>query len=228
MIIKHNVSDQVFNELKKNIETGIWKQGESIPSENELTEIYNVSRISVRNAIQRLVSLGWIETQQGKRAFVKEKKLKDIINTDLPMIILDNDELLKVIEFRRIIEVESVVLAAKNATEDNIKNLKSYIDLMDQLNSEDPEFSVNDLSFHIEIGRATQNELIVMVLKLLKKTLINNVETLNKLTSQDKGRIELHKDIFDAIINKDCQRAKEAMIKHMDYNLDFIHDKKHS
>ncbi|GKX30595.1 GntR family transcriptional regulator [Vallitalea longa] len=224
MIIKQNISDQVFNEFKKNIESGVWKQGENIPSEGDLTEMYNVSRISVRNAIQRLVSLGWLETQQGKRTYVKEKTLKDIINTDLPTILLDDNEMIKVVEFRKIIEVESAAIAAKNATSENIANLEQRLANMGKLDINSKEFSILDLEFHIEIARATKNDLIVEVMTLLKKTLINNVSKLNKM-AEDKDTMYFHEKIFEAIKNKDPEEAKKAMTMHMDYNFEQVKNK---
>lgn len=56
--------------IEEKIETGAWKKGEKITSERELCEEYNMSRITVRNAIDELVRQGRLEKVQGKGTFV--------------------------------------------------------------------------------------------------------------------------------------------------------------
>lgn len=61
---------QLSKTIEKNIEDGVWKKGEAIPSERVLSEQYNVSRITVRSAINELVLQGKLEKVQGKGTFV--------------------------------------------------------------------------------------------------------------------------------------------------------------
>ena len=60
-----NVTDIVFELMRDSILDGTWKVGEKIPSENKLTAVYGVSRVTVRAAIARLSSLGMLESRQG-------------------------------------------------------------------------------------------------------------------------------------------------------------------
>ena len=53
-----HVGEQVFEQLKKLLIQGEWKQGEKIPSENELADMFGVSRITIRQALQKLSTLG--------------------------------------------------------------------------------------------------------------------------------------------------------------------------
>ena len=57
--------------IKKDIIQGNLMPGEKLPSENELTKAMGVSRITVREAIQKLVAINLVETHQGKGSFVK-------------------------------------------------------------------------------------------------------------------------------------------------------------
>ena len=61
---------QVENALRQEIESGIWAVGDRIPSEAQLSEKYGVSRVTVRNAISRLVEDGLLVRLQGKGTFV--------------------------------------------------------------------------------------------------------------------------------------------------------------
>ena len=66
-----SVSEQIFAILKGKIASGEWKDGQKIPSENELAAQFGVSRMSARNAVQRLSALGLLETRPGDGTFVR-------------------------------------------------------------------------------------------------------------------------------------------------------------
>ena len=57
-VVKSSVSQQVFDQLREQILSGGWKPGDKLPSENELAAQFGVSRVTVRNALQRLSGLG--------------------------------------------------------------------------------------------------------------------------------------------------------------------------
>ena len=120
-IKKVNVAEQVFEQLKDMLVKGVWKQGEKIPSENELAENFCVSRITVRQALQKLNVIGLIDTRLGEGSFVKEAEPGDNMNALIPAILMSKDRILQVLEFREIIEVESAKLAAERADEKDIK-----------------------------------------------------------------------------------------------------------
>ena len=65
-ITQERIDDLVYRQLLDNIKTNVWKSGEKLPSENELCVQLNVSRISVRAAIQRLKSIGLVESRRGR------------------------------------------------------------------------------------------------------------------------------------------------------------------
>ena len=61
--------------IEEKINEGIWKQGSRIPSERELSMMYGMSRITVRNAIDELARQGKLEKVQGKGTFVLSKSI---------------------------------------------------------------------------------------------------------------------------------------------------------
>ena len=65
--------EQLYNEIKGDIESGKYKPGDKIPTEFELKDLYNVSRVTVRAAIQQLVDENILIRKSGKGTFVKEQ-----------------------------------------------------------------------------------------------------------------------------------------------------------
>jgi GntR family transcriptional regulator len=64
---------QVYLVLSENIGSGRWKPGEAIPTEREICETFGVSRITARQALQRLVQEGTIERRRGSGSRVAER-----------------------------------------------------------------------------------------------------------------------------------------------------------
>lgn len=66
---------QVKDDIKDDIEHGVYQANDRIPSETELSETYEVSRITIRRAIEELVGEGYLTKRQGKGTFVNPPKL---------------------------------------------------------------------------------------------------------------------------------------------------------
>ncbi|HEX6544456.1 MAG TPA: GntR family transcriptional regulator [Ktedonobacterales bacterium] len=62
---------QVERDMRRQIESGIWQAGQQIPSEKELCALYDVSRITIRQAISALVDEGLIVRERGRGSFVR-------------------------------------------------------------------------------------------------------------------------------------------------------------
>lgn len=67
---------QIEEQIKQLIETGEYKPGDMIPSEREYTEKYDISRMTVRQAITNLVNEGYLYREKGKGTFVAKKKIE--------------------------------------------------------------------------------------------------------------------------------------------------------
>ena len=69
-ITRVNIAEKVFEQLRDQILQGTWKEGEKLPSEQELTETLGVSRSSVRQAIRTRADYGMGETRNGTGTYV--------------------------------------------------------------------------------------------------------------------------------------------------------------
>ncbi|MGK7397129.1 MAG: GntR family transcriptional regulator [Candidatus Cyclobacteriaceae bacterium M3_2C_046] len=65
---------QLQNNLKKQILSGIYKDGDLLPSENELSQIHQITRSTVRQALNELVREGYIIKRKGKGSIVRNRK----------------------------------------------------------------------------------------------------------------------------------------------------------
>ncbi|WP_077611380.1 GntR family transcriptional regulator [Clostridium sp. Marseille-P2415] len=68
---------QIENELLNQIRLGYYKKGDLIPTEMEFAEKYNVSRVTIRKAMDKLVNLGLLRRVSGVGTFVQEQVTKE-------------------------------------------------------------------------------------------------------------------------------------------------------
>lgn len=66
----------IENEIKSQIENGELKPGDMIPSENQLCELHNTSRMTVRQALNNLVIEGYLFKHKGRGTFVSKRKIE--------------------------------------------------------------------------------------------------------------------------------------------------------
>ena len=76
---------QLEDQLKEEIDTGKRKAGSRLPTENELSTTYNVSRVTVRKALAGLSELGYLDRKSGKGTFVAEKHHAKYIDINDPL-----------------------------------------------------------------------------------------------------------------------------------------------
>ena len=109
-----NITDQVVEYLKENIESGKWNIGEKIPSENQMVMELGVSRSSIRSALQYLIGIGVLKSYQGKGTFLINTQVENWDEAEYKITSEDCMDICKVLEFRKILEPGACVLAMEN------------------------------------------------------------------------------------------------------------------
>ncbi len=199
--------EKVFELMKDQIISGEWNAGDKIPSENELCKMFNVSRNTVRGAIQKLKTIGAVTTQQGKGTFIFKSFTDSYIDSFIPLISLDKEEMLDIIDFRGIIENESASLAAKLATEENLNQIQKAFDNMVASLDDYKKYSIADYQFHLSIVKASQNRVFYKAMLRLKEFLYRHLEEMNRVGDITRS-IDGHRNLLKAIKNRDDELAR--------------------
>ncbi len=151
------VKDQVFAQIRDQIMDHTWPPGAKIPSEKTLAETLGVSRVSIREALHMLASLGLLESRHGEGTFVREYTGTAFLNTLLPSLVLDKLDILQVLEYRKIAEKGNVALAVERAGSAEIEELERSLRIMEENKADPRAFADADLSFHFLVAKATGN-----------------------------------------------------------------------
>ena len=213
-ILKVNISDQVYEQLKDNLIDGVWKQGEKIPSENELTALFGVSRVTVRQALSKLTTLGLLQTKVGEGTFVKEITPGLHMKEMIPYIYLNRDSAKEVLEFRLVIEVETAGIAATRISEDDILRLKKSLKRMEECKDDLEEYVNEDLHSHMIIAKSTNNSLIIQVNDIVRDIVRETIRNITNEIGTEVG-LKYHRLLIEAFVKRDTEMAKNMMREHL-------------
>lgn len=216
MIEKKSVTKQVVNYLKENIENGVWKPGDKIPSENMLTEILGVSRPSVRFAIQQLVAVGTLESFHGKGTYVARRALGEVQRR--LQLLCEDTQIEQLMEFRRMIESESCYLAAARRTSFQLEKLHRYLEAMKAEKNNAENFIKNDMAFHRVVLEATGNKLVVQSILVVMGQIEMQQRALHTEFSVQRA-LYFHEVIYKALLEKNGKAARVAMNRHLSWGV---------
>jgi len=210
-----NVSDQIFEQMKSLILTGEWESGVRLPSENSLAELYGVSRITIRQSIHRLVTLGLAETRPGEGTYIRSLSPGQAISGLIPVAYLSDADLLSVLEFRKAIEGYTAELAAKKANADDIAKLEMILTEMKLRVGNVESFSEADYSFHYELAVISRNALILESYNLIRDIYRSAMKNITEKSGHTPG-LYYHGLIFDSICAHDPEKCRILMTQHID------------
>lgn len=213
-----NRVDAVVGRLTQVVLNGELKPGSLLPPERDMAEHLGVSRNVVREATKIMQSRGLLTVKQG---------LGTVVNgvTSAPMqqmfshALHGNEEaLLHLTEVRLSLEVQIAALAAERAASGNVARLQELLDAMASSLTNNERYADLDVEFHLELARATQNPLFVLMLESVA-TMLHQSRELALATAPAPAAEtaqQAHKRIFKAVTAKDAQAAAAAMSSHLE------------
>jgi GntR family transcriptional regulator, transcriptional repressor for pyruvate dehydrogenase complex len=209
------ISDIVFNMIEEKILSGEWKPGTKIMSEPQLAKELNVSRVSVREAIEKMAALDILTKVQGGGTYVNAITPSTYFNSLIPMILLDKDNYIEILEFRLIMEVESTRLCALRCDNSLIEELQQCYHNMTEYKEDMEKFTLEDLRFHTLIMDGSNNSLLIKVYTVLMHLLKYHHKTLFQNLGPHGG-ITDHEKILEALKSRDPELSSLLAKRHIE------------
>jgi len=225
------IADQVVDQLRERILRGELNSGEQIMPERELAAAFEVSRASVREAINRLTVMGFLEQKQGRGTFVclptpEEKNALVVAMKGETLAIED------LLEVRIGLECNATYLAADRATEKDIYLMEQSTTKLRNSTEKGITNAEADVSFHMAIAYATRNALYIQIMRDLYEYLSVSIEEYQRYRMESSTRMEEiaqeHAQITALIKKHDRENAFRAMFNHLSFALKFVKGEKGS
>lgn len=197
-------SEIVYDYIVEQIRIGKWKPGDKIATETELVKLLGVSKIAVRNAIERLVALSILIKIQGSGTYVEQKEKMSVMSAYI--FGFDADFILKILQFRKMFDSYSIQLFIENATESDIVELEyNYIEMV-SAKDDMCKFHELDQLFHNIISNGTKNPFIIQISNIFKDIFIDNQKLMYHNTGPETA-IKYHGKMLEAIKERNAEVA---------------------
>jgi GntR family transcriptional repressor for pyruvate dehydrogenase complex len=211
-------SEPLFKQIAKiwrqKILSGEYKSGEPLPSERDMAEEFNVSRVPIREAMKALEYIGVIKHVRGKGVFVQNIDLGETFSIIGPFGVEPSIEVLRqLFDFRSLVEVNAAAEAAKHARPEDVEVLESLLEKT--RHNVDRGIEEDSYDFHMKIVEMSKNQIAVLVTSFYSEILRSSRRA--TLTTQERRQEALlyHEQILQAIRDHDSRAAAFYMERHL-------------
>lgn len=218
---KESSVEFVINSFKELILLKKLIPGDSVPSETVLAESLNVSRGTIREAMKILSAFGIIEIKRGDGTYISKSIGNTLFDPFLFSLMMSDTDTKQLVELRESMENQIIILLIKNAEESDLNKIRAAYQMMENhIMSGDTDKQQNliqyDIDFHQSLGNATKNVLLEKIYNFVMELFIPHIKNTYKNKDNGQKALQLHKEILDAILERNVDRALKATHKSID------------
>jgi DNA-binding FadR family transcriptional regulator len=212
---KDSLANKVVREILGRIFSGEYAAHSRLPSERALSEEFQISRGTVRDALGSLAELGVIAVRHGSGAYVQSPSQFGIPAIYLPPEIakISLEDILCV---RKAIEGVAAEVAASRIAIPEVERLEQLLAQAEQELDDLPAFLRHDLAFHEAIVRASGNSALLTAFESIREYLRYFQVFTSRGEDDERQAIEQHRQIVTALRRRDPKAAARAVRKHLE------------
>ena len=233
------LADVIEAELEKMILEGSFVPGQQLPAERELAKSFDVSRPSLREAMQKLEAKGLLLRKQGGGTFVQEQLASQVSDPLFELLNKHPSSQFDLLEFRHAFEGISAYYAAMRGTDADFVQLNTALKNIETINQASDKNIDDEASavaaFYIKVAEAAHNVVFLHLMRSLAPLLLKNIqdnltlfaqlpkavhrEEENALTCElIAGKISQHRaTLVNSIIAGEPEKARAASHAHLAY-----------
>ncbi len=206
----------MFHQIKRAILSHDFKAGDKLPSERELAEQFQVSRVAIREALRTLENAGFLTIRQGSSggAYVTELKFEQLANSCLDLFLADKISIPELHQVRILIEPEVARLAALHVTPAMSERLVRAYESEHPHGATLSEDIESATTVHFILAEMCENRFLEALVNSLLKLSRNILEEIKPNPPSSIHPPGLHGPIVEAVVAGEPEAAAEAMRNH--------------
>ncbi len=216
-IQKTSATTRVFEALHELIATGRFRRGEKLPPQDELARQLGVSRNTLREAVNKLSTMGLLVSRQGVGTVVELPSPGGYLTALSGQFLLDPLSVREFIEARISIERTTVRLAVERAQPTEISHVRSILKeqrkALQQANG--AEFTRYDTAFHFKLAEMSGNRVLHKFLETIQDMLQRFIGEVSQLPGAIEDAFAFHTRMVRAIAAKDSDMAERQIVLHL-------------
>jgi GntR family transcriptional repressor for pyruvate dehydrogenase complex len=208
------ISDGILEQIRDRIHSGEFSPGQKLPPEIQMADQLSVSRSSLREALNALVHIGYLQRRNKGLIVAPETHWRRNFSSHFSR---SQEELnmAEMIEVRKIIETELCALAAKRAEAEDIRALEESLKEMKAQLNHPAAFTHSDHDFHLRIAKAAKNRILGDFVEKIGDLLKENIESIIQRSDISERSLHYHQRIYEAIKGRDAFQARRIMSAHL-------------
>lgn len=222
--------EAIIENVKSMITNGRLKCGEKLPSERDLAEKLQVSRVPVREALKVLEYMGILESRNDGM-YVRNVDVGELVDKMNFALTATSKTIIDLLELRIALESTAAYYAALRRTDEDIENLRASLDMIRKLKQSDihdeeyiQSMRLQSHAFHYNLVQAAKNTVLTSVYKNLYEILEISRQITISTSGISYNSILAHEAIFQRIIDGDCDGAREFMLEHLNATSEKIYN----
>jgi GntR family transcriptional repressor for pyruvate dehydrogenase complex len=212
----HSTGKRIQEEIIQMIRSGGVNEGDRLPAERVLSQRFNVSRNTVREAIRALAEQGLIISRRGSGSYVASnarEQIEDIFKSALKGRQL---KVMEIFEIRRMLEPMIAAKVAETADKETLTALEHILDCQQRVFAKGESGTALDITFHRTLVKAAGNTALEAVYDTLGKIMAES--RIPDLQSPERASYSVasHQRLLACLKAADAKGALRAMAQHMD------------
>lgn len=219
----HTAPEQVVVQLKRAIVSRQLRPGDRLPPESELAARFGVSRQVLREALKVLAASNLITSNRGRAGgtFVAhpgtETVARSLAETLQVMLDLDRVSIGEVVEARLTVEVACARIAAQRRTAKDLEAMRRALERASAERTSAEEWLDLDVVFHKAEAASGHNRVLALPLAAMHAVVQPRLNRLIYPLLDAEAVIAQHRAIYEAIRDRDPDRAERMVLRHLDY-----------
>lgn len=221
------LAERLAAQLRQFIAGQQLRPGDRLPAERQLAQQLRVSRSSLREALQKLISEGVLVSRRGGGNFIARQQAdwssERLVMPISTLLADDPGYRYDVLEARIAIESSTAWHAARRATPADKTHIERCYQLMLQVSDrDDPDLAAHsDVRFHLAIAEAAHNLVLLQAMRglfdLLQSSVMQSRQRMYTAPEIFQQLAVQHEAICQAILAGDAERARNVTIHHLEF-----------
>jgi DNA-binding FadR family transcriptional regulator len=209
-IQRKSLVQEVYGILRDNIQTGVYKVDQKLPTEPALMQQFGVGRSTIREAVKLLVNSGYVSVQQGIGTSVISTSGNEALDTTI-----EKANFTDLLEVRQLLEVRIAEKAALQRTNKDIARINQHLKkrLAYARSGQTKECIEADIAFHVAIADSCGNTFLAELYKVTSEHISKFFMKQYKDTTAFIKTQLLHQDLLQQIKDRDARKALKAVNK---------------
>ena len=215
-VVKQNLADRLARRIRSLIQQGEYAEGDRLPSIMEMARSFGVGHPTLREALKKLETMGVVEIRHGSGVYVTRSHDVLVVATADYSGTVTKKMLIDLIQARTPLEVHSVTHAARNASAENLQEMRRLLTTAGENLGNDDVLNAANISFHREIALASGNAVLAQLLEVVGELFAGEQRLILGIFGSRERDHQEHLGILEALEQRDEALAVERMRKHLE------------